>query len=221
MKNLILTTVTTILLLTSCDSGTIGKYKKEPLPEDFTYNIIEDRSNEKLEKNELTVEINKKITVEQIATLADKFYSSKSKQRRFYIFYLMPGMKAGSGAWATSHFDPELEIEIIGSSTQQDVASTKLADAPIDGEVIGKWHEEQYTSSHYIIYKKDNNLFLKIVFKSGQTTDEELKEKKVSNGIRYDYEGGGFNGEYFIVNADGGLEFYNNENKNFTTATKK
>lgn len=221
MKNLILTTVATILLLTSCDSGTIGKYKKEPLPDDFSYNIIEDNSNEGLEKNQLTVEINKKITEGQIATLADKFFSSKTKQRRFYIFYLLPGMKDGAGAWATSNFDPELEIQILGSTSQEDVKANKLADAPIDGEVIGKWHEEQYSSSNYVIYKKDNKLFLKIIFKSGQTTDEELNEKKVSNGTRYDYKGGGFNGEYFIVNSNGGLEFYNSENKNFTTANKK
>lgn len=221
MKNLILTGVTSVILLASCDSGTIGKYKKEPLPDDFTYNILEDRSNEALEKNELTVEINKKITVEQIATLADKFFSSKPKQRRFYIFYLLPGMKAGSGAWATSHFDPELEIEIIGSTSQQDDNSDKLADAVIDGEVIGKWHEEQYTSSNYVIYKKDNKIFIKTIYKSGQVSDEELKEKKVGNGTRYDYKEGGFNGEYFIINSDGGLEFYNSENKNFTTASKK
>lgn len=220
MKNLILTAVTIILFLSSCDNGTIGNYKKEPLPDDFTFNIIEDKSNEALEKNQLTIEINKKITVEQIATLADKFFSSKTKQRRFYIFYLLPGMKDGSGAWATSHFDPELEIEIIGSTPQQDTKSSQLADA-VDGEVIGKWHEEQYTSSNYIIYKKDNKIFIKTIFKNGQTSDEELKEKKVNNGIRYEYKEGGFNGEYFILNSDGGLEFYNSENKNFTTATKK
>jgi len=221
MKNLIFTVMTSVFLLTSCDSGTIGKYEKEPLPDDFTYIILEDRSNETLEKNELTVEINKKITVEQIATLADKFFSSKSKQRRFYIFYLLPGMKVGSGAWATSHFDPELEIKIIGSTSQQDDNSDKVADAVIDGEVIGKWHEEKYTSSNYVIYKKDNKIFIKTIFKNGQVSDEELKEKKVGNGTRYDYKKGGYNGEYFILNSESGLEFYNSEGKNFTTASKK
>lgn len=61
MKNLILTTVTAVLLfLVSCDSGTIGKYKKEPLPDNFSYNVIEDKSNVALEKNQLTLEINQK-----------------------------------------------------------------------------------------------------------------------------------------------------------------
>ncbi len=29
-------------------------------------------------------------------------------------------MKVGSGAWATSHFDPDLEICILGVSTDQE-----------------------------------------------------------------------------------------------------
>jgi hypothetical protein len=221
MKNLILIVLMTVLFLASCDSGTIGKYKKEPLSDNFSYNVIEDKSNVALEKNQLTLEINQKLTEGQIATLAEKLLNSKEKQRRFYIFYQLSGMKKGSGAWATSHFDPELEIEIIGSTSQQDDNSDKIADAVIDGEVIGKWHEEQYTSSNYVIYKKDNKIFIKTIFKSGQVSDEELKEKKVGNGTRYDYKEGGFNGEYFIINSDGGLEFYNSENKNFTTASKK
>ena len=146
MKNLILTAFTAVLLLVSCDSGTIGKYKKEPLPDTFSYNVIEDITNVALEKNKLTLEINQKLTEGQIATHAEKLFNSKEKQRRFYIFYQLSGMKNGSGAWATSHFDPELDIQILGSTTQQDENANKVSKEQIDGGVIGKWREEQYTS---------------------------------------------------------------------------
>ena len=239
MKNLILTTTAaTILLLTSCESGiidndkkeplpvdfaesgTIGKYKKEPLPADFTYKIIEDNSDEAVEKNQLTIEINRKISVEQIATLADKLFHSKPKQRRFYIFIMLPGMKVDVSYWAVSHFDPELEIDIIGSSTQQDLTTNKLVNEKIDGEIIGKWHEEQYTSSSYIFFKKNNKVFIKTIYKNGQIGDKELIETKAEKGTRYDHKDWGYNGEYFIVTSDGILEFYNSENKRFTTATQ-
>ena len=65
------------------------------------------------------------------------------------------------------------------------------------------------------------NNFIKIIFKNGQTSDEELKSKKSSNGTRYDYKEDGYNGEYFVVNGGGELDFYNEENKKFTTATKR
>ncbi|MFW5886724.1 MAG: hypothetical protein ACOCUL_03100 [Bacteroidota bacterium] len=220
MKNLILTVFTVFLLLISCDSGTVGKYKKEPLPDSFSYNIIEDNSNIALEKNQLTLEINQKLTEGQIATLAEKLFNSKEKQRRFYIFYQLSGMKNVSGAWAISHFDPELDIQILGSTSEQDENANKISEQEIDGEIIGKWREEQYTSSNYIIYKKDNKTFLKTIFKNGQTSEEELSEQKVQNGLKYVYKEGGYNGEYFVLNSIGDLEFYNNENKNFTTALK-
>jgi hypothetical protein len=220
MKNLILTVLGIVLLLTSCDNGKIGKYKKEPLPSNFSYNILEDKSNLKLEKNQLTIEISQKLTEGQIATLAEELFNSKEKQRRFYIFYQLSRDTNASGAWATSHFDPELEIQIIGSSTQQDETVNKVASEQIDGDIIGKWKEEQYTSSINIIYKKDNKTFIKTIYKDGQNSEVELTEKKVEKGIRYNYKKGGYNGEYYILNTNGDLEFYNNENKNFTTATK-
>jgi hypothetical protein len=221
MKNLILTLVTSILLFASCDNGKIGKYKKEPLPSNFSYKIIEDKSNDKLEKNQLTIELNQKLTEGQIATIAEELLNSRKKQRRFYIFYQLSGMNSDSGTWATSHFDTELDIQILGSTSQQEENANIISNEQIDGNIIGKWREEKYTSSNYIIYKKDDKIFIKTIFKNGQTSDIELTEKKTKEGVRYNYKEGGYNGEYFVLNINGELEFYNSENKNFTTAIKK
>lgn len=207
-----------IFLLISCGENTkIGKYTKEALPENFSYEIMKDGSNTVLEKNQLDVEISEKLTEGQIATLAEELYNSKDKQRRFYIFYKLKGVENSAAAWATSHFDPEIDIDILGSTTKEDTNKDKLSEK-IDGEVIGKWNENKYTFSNLIIYKKENKTFIKTVFKNGQTSDSELKETKSTNGIRYDYKDGGYNGEYFILNNQKELELYNIENKNFTTA---
>lgn len=211
----------TLLLITSCGKETkIGKYTKEPLPENFKYEITEDNSNEALEKNQLSVELSSKLTEGQIATIAEELFNTKDKQRRFYISYNLKGVENTGIFWAISNFDPELEIEIIGSTIKQDKAKDKLAEK-VEGEVIGKWDENKYTFSNLIIYKKDKKTFIKTVYKNGQTSDVELKETKNDKGIRYDYKDGGYNGEYFILNSNNGLELYNSENKNFTTATPK
>lgn len=105
-------------------------------------------------------------------------------------------------------------------TSQEDENADKVSNEQIDGEIVGKWREEQYTSANYVIYKKDKKTFIKTIYKNGQTSEEELTEKKVKGGIRYDYKEGGYNGEYFVLNSNDALEFYNNENKNFTTAAK-
>lgn len=112
MKKLI-TILFGIILLISCrNNAKIGKYIKEPIPENFLYEITKDESDASIGKNQLEIEISEKLTEGQIATLAEELYNSKKKQRRFYIFYKLKNVES-STAWAISHFDPELEIEIL------------------------------------------------------------------------------------------------------------
>ena len=195
------------------------KYSKEPLPEGFSYKILYDESNDALQKNQLTIEISEKISIKQIASLAQDLYSTKTKQRRFYMFYLLPNMKKGSGAWAISHFNPDLKIKIIGSTKQEEELSNKLGDKT-PGKILGKWYEQQYVSSTFILFKKNNAYFIRHIFKNGQILDEEMTPIKINNGIKYIHKNGGYDGEYFILNKLGDLELYNGKGKHFTTAKK-
>lgn len=111
-KFVITTLIVIVILINLGDSSKIGNYTKEPLPTDFKYKIIDDNSNIELEKNQLDIQLSKKLTEGQIATLAEKLFNSKVKQRRFYIFYSLENSKKVGEVWATSHFDPELEITI-------------------------------------------------------------------------------------------------------------
>ncbi|MBS1622501.1 MAG: hypothetical protein JST83_00605 [Bacteroidetes bacterium] len=203
---------------TETTTSNVNTYSKKPLPPDFTYAVVKDNSNEALEKNDLDIEINKKLTVEQIATLADKIYDSKPTQRRFYIFYFLEKYKKGAHAWAISHFDPTLKIEILGSSLQEDSISGKIV-ANFKGDVLGKWYEKNYRSSTYILYRVNSKKFMKTVFKDGEEMDEELIEKKVPTGIRLEPKEK-TNGEYYVLGKNNILEFYDEENKKFTTAAK-
>ena len=228
----------TIFLLVSCGENTkIGKYTKEALPENFYYEIVKDESDAILEKNQLTVEISEKLTEGQIATLAEELYNSKDTRRRFYIWYKLKDIDNGS-AWATSHFDPELEISINGSTTEEDIKKEKLIEEidneistngltsdenkpskEIGSEIIGKWDENKFSFTNLIIYKKDNKIFLKTIFKNGVVLDDELIEIKTSNGIRYNYKDSeSNNNEYFILNNEGMLDIYDSIDGKYTTA---
>jgi len=206
------------LTFLSCkqNSNKIGKYNKAALPPDFSYKILEDNSNVSLDKNALTIQINKKISVEQIATIADELYSSKNKQRRFYIFYLLPDMKINTGAWATSHFDPELDIQIIGATVKEEETVKKIE---IEGAVIlGKWYDENVVpGSTSVLYKKGNKLFMRLTFKNGQKMDSELKEKNQKGLKRLNYVED-MQGEYFVIEKTGELGMYNKANKQFGLA---
>ena len=58
-------------------------------------------------------------TESQLTELANALYSQHQGKRyeRVFICYYLPGMILDSGAWATSHFNPTLQVRILG--TQQ------------------------------------------------------------------------------------------------------
>lgn len=208
MKNIVL--IFTALILVSCDNSMIGKYKKEQLPTDFNYSITEDKSNNALEKNQLTIEINKKITIGQIATLAEKLYKSKPEQRRFYIFYNLKGVD-NNGAWATSHFDPELEIQILGSTEEQDNKTANVTD--INGDIIGKWRSESSLMGAVLVLFKDSNgkINMKITFKDGSSMTNEISEE-IKNSVKI-LNDGNSHGEYYIIEQNGNLGMYGSNGK--------
>lgn len=199
-------------------NATIGNYTKEDLPENFEYRITKDESNPNIEKNQLEVEINQKLTEGQLATLAEELYNTKDKQRRFYIFYNLKNNDNSIVAWATSHFDPELVIAINGSTNTED-DQMLLEAQKVQGNIIGIFNEKDYTFSLYTIYERNGKIFIRTTFKDGESMDNEVEKINSKNGIRYNYKENVSQGEYFILNKDM-LEFYNIENKMFTTASK-
>jgi hypothetical protein len=67
----------------------------------------------------------------ELALLSEKLYTENGgkKYERVYICYYLPGMEVDAGAWATGHFNPDLEVRIFGTSHQLPYhANTNLRD---------------------------------------------------------------------------------------------
>jgi hypothetical protein len=63
----------------------------------------------------LDVELNREITEELIAVIANLLRDADDMvYERTYIVYYLPGMRSGEIGWATSHFSPDLEVQVIG-----------------------------------------------------------------------------------------------------------
>jgi len=90
---------------------------KEPVPRtdrEIKYKI---ESEDRLPpyKASVVVRLEEKISREDIQKIAPKNQNDGCRNYdRVYIGYLLPGMVDGEGAWATSHFDPDLEIRLVG-----------------------------------------------------------------------------------------------------------
>ncbi|MCL9805881.1 hypothetical protein NAT51_10130 [Flavobacterium amniphilum] len=115
------------------------------------------------------------------------------------------------GIWATTHFTPELEVNILGSTESQDQKTAKTD--KIDGEILGKWRSEKSLMGASLVFfkNKEGKLYIRITFKDGSTMDSEIKETKTSGKTRLDDNNG--HGEYYILESNGNLGMYGNNGK--------
>ena len=181
------------------------------------YTVISEVKNDSINKVNVDIQLNKKVTEEVLGLIGEKLKAELKLENysKIWMFYYLPDMKVGAGAWATTHFTPGIEIKILGATQTQMDNSVQKADE-VEGNVIGKWKEDQYTSAVYVIYEKDKQTIIRTIYPNGQKSDEQLKSSKENSSTRYDYKAEGYNGEYFKVNTNNELEFYNKENKLFT-----
>ena len=93
-----------------------------------TFAIAEDFSCEVIETNRLatikcglTVRLSKKVSRETLRQLAIKLRANECKKYdRVFITYYLPGMTVGAGAWATTHFNPNLDVRILGMTVEEE-----------------------------------------------------------------------------------------------------
>lgn len=197
-----------VIVLTACvgEDSTDSK-----LPEGVSYSIIDEDQNESLKKTNINVRLNKKVDDTTLKIIAEELKAERSQFQNLWIFYYLPGMEVGSGAWATTHFSPKLKVQILGSTEEEDEVTSQTDD--ISGEVIGKWRSDKsLMGAALIMYKGEGGkLFMQTNFKSGNPMTEELSESTSSGSMRYDYEN--THGEYYLIEKNGNLGMYDSDGK--------
>jgi len=90
----------------------------------------------------MDIRLENKVSKDFLHKLANHLKDSDSqKYDRFFIVYLLPEMKPGAGAWATSHFDPELEVKILGMTIEEE-EKLKIKSEPSSDNTLGEWLDE-------------------------------------------------------------------------------
>jgi len=121
----------------------------------------------------------------------------------------LPGMEVNAGAWATSSFNPTLEIKILGF--EKKIYDKLDNDAEIiQGEILGKWIYDTIPAKLYSLINNKGNYTMNIIFSDSSKTIEELLKKNVSSKIRYIKKNNRF-GEYYIINIDNTLGIYDKD----------
>ena len=78
------------------------------------YEILSDTRLHKI-KRSVDVRIPERVDEAVLESIARRIKQDNEIQfTRTFIVYYLPGMKVNAGGWATSHFDPNLKVQILG-----------------------------------------------------------------------------------------------------------
>ncbi len=174
------------------------------IPADVSYSIIDTDIIPGI-KRSLDVRLNKKVSEDVLRVIALKLKSNDSQQYdRTFIVYYLPRMTVGAGGWATTHFNPTLDLWIRGLSAQEE-QTLVTQPALSDREVIGSWLDE-FVGSQITIYLEDGTLLMEQKFKDGSSLREELNQRSLPFGQRFEMKGGSSSGDHWIIDQEGNLQ---------------
>ena len=177
----------------------------------ISYTIIEKSSMGNI-KSSMDIRLEQKVSKDFLQKLAFKLrQEERIKYDRMFITYYLPGMTPGSGAWDTSHFNPNLKVEILGTTIEEEKA---LMSKPKDssGEIIGEWLDESpYVGAKYTFLKRNGKIIMIRKFKDGSGSETEMIQKNQSGKLRFEEKEGNDFGEYYLIESNGRLTVYDNE----------
>ena len=128
--------VVALLGAIACGAEEAGKTPPSAIPADISYAVIDTDIVPSI-KRSLDVRLNKKGSEGVLGTIALELKSNDSGQYdRTFIVYYLPGMTVGAGGWASTDFDPTLDVRIL-RLTGQEEQTLVTEPAPSDREVIG------------------------------------------------------------------------------------
>ena len=176
------------------------------VPLDVSYSIISTNTVPGV-KRSLVVRLDKKVSEGTLRSLALELKSQDSRHYdRIFITYYLPGMAVGAGAWATTHFNPDLDLRILGLTSKEEEL---LVAKPISAnrKLLGRWLDESpYSGGSITIFREGEKLYIERNFKDGSIFKAKLVEKKSSSGRRFNMAEGSRFGDHWILDFDGNLQ---------------
>lgn len=176
------------------------------------YAVLSEDENTALKKSNIEVRLVGKVDEARLKQIANELREDRSQIDNLWIFYYLSGMEVGKGAWATSHFTPDLVVEIVGN-TKAEEETAKASPVAANETVLGKWYEEQVTRMGFTLLSREAKLYLRISFPGGGSMDREVRETAVQGTRRIDSVEPDSNGEYHVVEADGTLGLYGSDGR--------
>jgi hypothetical protein len=201
------------------------KEQAEAIPAGVTYLIISENTDEPVYKQHIKrsvdVLIYQKVTEDVLRKIAIKIKNSDpNTYQRTLIGYFLPGMRTDGSqwCWATTHFDPNHEVRILGLSIDQEKVLNERPKSP-SYKLIGTWLEGSFDLTRRItLFHENGRSFMETKYTDGEIVKEEVVERRSAAGRRFDTKkGSDEEGNYFLIDAKGNLQHWYRDGEHSTS----
>lgn len=181
------------------------------IPEDVSYTIISENIVPR-HKRGLDVRINKKVSERVLEAIAFEIKESDSRKfKRTLIGFYLPEMELNKGCWATTHFDPELEVRIIGLSIEEEKKLTKT-NTNSQATIVGSWlQEDEPFPGKLDITLIEETYYLEKTYRDGGKSKDALVEKRFKKGRKFVKEGSKKGSDYYLITKKGVFQLWSQD----------
>ncbi len=188
------------------EDSSVATDKQSNVSQTASYTIISDEHLRNI-KRTVEVRLDEPLTLEEIEKVAKNIHSKDPSYERIFITYYLSGMAVGTGAWATSHFNPNLIIRIMGFEGDE-ISTESNEDDHQPNNAIGMWLD-QSLGIRYILSRKDEKFIMLRQFKDGGTNELELTRPE-DTGRRFDDPSSKY-GTYYLIKVGGNMDVYDKD----------
>lgn len=185
----------------------------DPIPAGVKYEIINEDKLHNV-KRSMDIRLNRKVSEEILRRIAQRLKASDSTSyERTFIAYYLEGMIVDNGAWATTHFNPDLKVVIQGLTFEQEakILGPSAEKPEKNKKIISRWLDEtMFAGNKATMYSKKGKLFLERLYSDGSSGVTRLRTKKVKGKKRF-IEVGNEHGEYYLINGAGDLQSFDRD----------
>ncbi len=173
------------------------------------YRIIDETKSTGI-KRSLVVRLSERASKSELRRIALAIKAKDpARYERTFIVYYLPDMLVDAGGWASTHFNPNLKIQIFGLTREEHAALAKRASSK---EVLGSWMDTGFSAGLITIERKSGKLVMRKAYKDGSASTKELRNAaSLRPGTRLDYKKDARYGDHLRISSKGHLEFWDND----------
>ena len=145
-------------------------------------------------KRTVEVKLDGRVSEEELTAIAKKLKSLDRKSYdRTFISYEIEGEPTNDigMSYAISHYDPDLEIQFLGVSREEQVVLweniEKLETESLTGKVLGRWYNYGRPGSVYVVEQNDEGFIFHHVYP--KVTTKEDNWGPISETFRAEWDG--------------------------------